>query len=141
MKEELLEKVGTWVATTAEQIGDFASREIPPFIHEYLMWKFWESIVNIGIHIIILGIIAIGTFLLNKLVRFLWQKHLNGGRNDNWDFGAIISGLLGTSALIGFVITWICNFPVEDIKDCVQIKLAPEVYLVEKAAEIYKNNK
>lgn len=141
MKEDLLQKVSDWIVKTTEQIGDFAAREIPPFIHEYLQWKFWECIINISVHLILVVFIVGLAITLHKTVKFLWNKHLNGSRGDSWDFGAILSAVLGVAALLSLSIAWILHFPVQDIKDCIQIKIAPKVYLVEKASEIYKGSK
>jgi hypothetical protein len=40
---ELQTKLVLWLENAAQAIGDFAVKEIPPVIHEYLQWKFFEA--------------------------------------------------------------------------------------------------
>lgn len=133
MNTELLAgKVVDWVAKTTEQIGDFAAKEIPPFIHEYLTWKFWEAAIG-AIYLLIPCLICAVLLICFAKKVWLWAiKYLD-------ESGAL-------SILVPVLFYGVCmavffgNFPKSEIKDMIQIKLAPKVYLVEKAAELYKEH-
>jgi len=139
-RNELMNKVVEWVGQTAEKIGDFAAKEIPPFVQEYLTWKFWENAIGVVGHFINLGFIIIATLAVIWGVKRFWKKHVEKPHED-WEIGSIILGIFGGLASLILTVVWIVNFPVNKVLDCVQIKIAPKVYLVEKAAEIYKENK
>lgn len=139
-KEEVMQKLGDWIAKTTEQIGDFASREIPPFIHEYLQWKFYENVISIvfyfSVIIFMIGLI-VATF---KLSVYGFKKHKEN-RHADWDALHYISGIAClTLSILSLVFFPIC-FPLNSIKNCVQIKIAPKVYLLEQSVELYKKNK
>ncbi len=131
MQQELLQKVGDWIIKTTEQIGDFAAKEIPPFITEYLQWKFWENVMAIVQYGSAIGICTIFSIICYKVAR----KYKN---NEDVMIPAVIGSV--ASAVMGFLFL-IITFPTENIKNCIQIKIAPKVYLVEKAAELYKQSK
>lgn len=129
MNSELQTKVVNWLETAAQKVGEFASNEIPPFIHEYLNWKFLEAALNAGLFMIP---VLIGFYVLLKWKSLLgWaKKYSNDSEGFSW-LGFVFS-LLGAVALI------VCFFPKSEILDMVQIKIAPKVYLVTKAHEIIK---
>lgn len=137
-KEQLLMKVGEWVSKTAEQVGDFAAREIPPFIHEYLTWKFWESAIGI-FQYFICGVIWIT--LIIAMIRFTMSaiKNAKADRSSDWDVAALVSGIISAIMCPVFLISIFQKFPTENIKDCLQIKMAPKVYLLEKGTQIFNN--
>lgn len=133
MNEQLLNKVADWIIKTTEQIGDFAAKEIPPFIGEYLTWKFWEASCNVffwSIPVLITLIIAIKLY---KPAKKLTIEELDNSA------GTIM--FLTVLPYAAWVFAICASFPYTSIKDMIQIKVAPKVYLVEKAAEIYKQNK
>lgn len=139
-QQELLTKVGNWISETAQQIGDFAAKEIPPFITEYLTWKFWENVTYISVHFVAgIGIILFTTIMW-MLIKLMWKKH-GETKFNNWNEGAISSTIFSIIAIGILTIFWIIKFPLHNIMNCIQIKIAPKVYLVEKAAELYKTNK
>lgn len=133
MNTELLsEKVVDWVAKTTEQIGDFAAKEIPPFIHEYLTWKFWEAAIS-AIYSLIPCLVCVVLLICFAKKVWLWTlKYLD-------ESGGIT--ILAPILFYGVcVVIFFSNFPKSEIKDMIQIKLAPKVYLIERAAEIYKQH-
>jgi hypothetical protein len=137
MNEKLTERVMGWVENATQQIGDFASKEVPPFITEYLTWKFWEGIIDIfgyiSTELIMIGFI----FGMYKLMGYGWAKY-NSKPNDGYDVLAIASTVIGAVISIIFSIHTFAGFPRESVVDCVKIKIAPKVYLVEKAAELIR---
>lgn len=133
MNEKLTEKVMLWVSTTAEQIGDFAAKEIPPFITEYLTWKFWENVLHIGLYgfaAVVFGLLLFGAY---KVVRWIWVRNFGGD-----DFVSYLSTIALIIVTIVYSVNLCINFPTQNLLDCVKIKIAPKVYLIEKAAELLK---
>ena len=57
--------------------------------------------------------------------------------DDVGDVIAYVYGLSGVIAAITIVIMTI-TFPTENIKNCIKIKVAPKVYLVEEAIKLTK---
>ncbi len=138
--EKLTEKVMEWVGNAAQQIGDFASKEVPPFITEYLTWKFWEGVVHIGGYIfveVLLVIVALGMF---KLAQIGWRKYKENGNGD-FDVMGVAATVAGCCLTAISIIHLFAEFPTQSLMDCIQIKIAPKVYLVEKAAALYKSSK
>lgn len=127
MNEELQNKVFSWVSQTADKIGDWGSKEIPSFITEFLTWRFYENLISIGAYFalaILTAILILKALIpLIKFIRTTAYEELMG-------FPIALSVFL--------IVAIIFNFPVPEIKDCVKIKVAPKVYLVEEAAKLIK---
>ena len=146
-QEELLSKVGNWITETAQQIGDFAAREIPPFINEYLTWKFWENAFYIFSHFMILAILIVIALIVWKIAKYLKKKQNEclekEHRSDASDYetGFYITSIILIIYVISSLSIWTAQFPTENVKNCIQIKIAPKVYLIERGAELYKQNK
>jgi hypothetical protein len=129
MQNELQNKVVQWLELSAQAIGDFAVREIPPFINEYLQWKFVEALITGGGGFILSCILSVGVY---KCARRAW-RWITG---DDCDPAVV---LIGFGALIGFIVNiHLFIFSLTNLKDALQIKLAPKVYLIEKASELIK---
>lgn len=132
MNEELQNKVFTWVSQTADKIGEWGGKEIPSFITEFLTWRFYENAINISLY----GMFAcLVLFILFKYLIPLAKKCYTEDNKYGMDDGSIMLALM-----LSFTITlgMIVIFPLQEIKDCVKIKIAPKVYLVEEAAKLIK---
>ena len=141
MKEEtqetIADRVFKWVETTAQNINDFAHEQIPPFIEEFLMWRFLEHGVNVGIWVLFTSIpIAIILFC---------KKHLTIKDFDEVNpitlISLILAGVLGVMSFCWFFSGGLdvgSLSVVDNIKQMVKIKVAPKVYLVEEAVKIIK---
>ena len=140
MKEEtqeklanLTEKVFTWVGDKASDVSAWASEEIPLFIHEFLMWKFWENATEIIFYIFFLTLLVVfSAYSYRK-----WAKPLSKTeyktRSDLQDFLLYVPLPVG----LFFTACWfLFAFPKKEIKNCIQIKVAPRVFLVEETARI-----
>lgn len=126
---ELQTKLIMWLENAAQAIGDFATKEIPPFIHEYLQWKFFEACYYTILPVI--GLL-ISVYILRWGIKLL---------NSNKDYGELeIVNVVGGSVLTlaAFIVTMVNGIP--NLKTAIQIKIAPKVYLIEQAAEIIKGN-
>lgn len=130
MDNNLQEKVIQWIESTASKIGDFATEQIPPFITEYLTWKFWEAAFSASLYLIVLAVAGVYLAYWKKI--WAWtMKELNS--SDGVSLLPTLLSAVGVSLLLIF------QFPYDEIKDMIQISIAPKVYLLEKTAELIKN--
>jgi hypothetical protein len=119
------ENIQNWIIEQGNNITNWAGAEIPSFIQEFLTWNFYSGIINIASCSIILGVIALLYLKFRKQIQEMVE-----------DCNPVCI-FIGAGMLIAVVILPINIY--ENIKDVVQIKVAPKVYLVEKAAEMLKN--
>lgn len=141
MTPETQQKVWQWVSETANQIKDWGSKEIPSFITEYLQWKFASSMIDIvgwSLLVVIVGLVV--TKLTPKVVKLAIKAHDESSTYDGEGRAvlAVIAAIIACIASFAFCMSLILNFPKDQIKECVQIKVAPKVYLIERAAEFIK---
>tara|TARA_R110002167_G_scaffold45083_1_gene135514 strand:+ start:2420 stop:2830 length:411 start_codon:yes stop_codon:yes gene_type:complete len=136
MQQELQDKVYNWVADTAETIGDWTSKEVPLFITEFLTWRFWESMIGIIQYGGGFICVSIMSFLYYKFCHKAMMKHGND-IDDDGELKVIATVVTSIIAIVTVFIIF-ANFPTENIKTCIQIKLAPKVYLVEEAIKLTK---
>jgi hypothetical protein len=132
MDNEITIKVMQWLESAAQQVGEFASKEIPPFVHEFLQWKFYEAVFDASTGFLVEACFIALLCCTKKMVA--WAK-VHSKQSFGTSYCAPI--LIWCAAVPGFFIV----FPDREIKDMIQIKIAPKVYLVEKAAEILKSTK
>jgi hypothetical protein len=130
MTNELETKLIGWLETSAQAIGDFASKEVPPFIHEYLQWKFLECFYTPCMALL-------GFLVFGLIMRKCWKKY----KTDNdpalselYQGGAIFSAISLFTIFLIFILSSLKNIPT-----AIQIKVAPKVYLMEKATELIKS--
>lgn len=127
---ELQTKVIEWLESAAQKIGEFASKEVPPFIHEYLQWKFFEACYHTTLPIIFL---LISSYVLRIGIKLMKSEKDHGG----FEIIPFMLGITGTG--LSLIAVFIVSFT--SIKTAVQIKIAPKVYLIERASELIKENK
>jgi hypothetical protein len=130
---KIQEQVTEYIKVSAEKIGDFASKEIPPFIHEYITWKFYENLFPITLYVLFLLIL---TLVVCKFITPFWRWAFNTSEKENdriYFIGPAIATFLMTVVVL-------FAFPYDNIKNCIQIKVAPKVYLLEQVTEIIKDN-
>jgi hypothetical protein len=129
MNNEITIKVMQWLESAAQQVGEFASKEIPPFVHEFLQWKFYEAAYGATIRLTIV-VMAITLLCFTRKIISWAERHSK--ESDGTSYAVPIASCCVV------IVVFFTNFPVKEIKDMIQIKIAPKVYLVEKAAEILK---
>jgi hypothetical protein len=130
MDTKLQDQVLEWISSTAEKIGDFATTQIPPFINEYLTWKFTEALVTtsyVGGLLTILFVIF--CLHIKRLVKWAIES------SEDTDGILLLVPIVFTIVTVGIIIG---NFPIGEIKTMIQIKVAPKVYLIESAAQLIK---
>lgn len=127
---ELQTKLILWLENAAQAIGDFAVKEIPPVIHEYLQWKFFEACYYAILPII--GLL-ISVYILRWGIKLL---------NSDKDYGELeIVNVVGGSTLTLAALIATISISIPNLKTAVQIKIAPKVYLIEQASDIIKGKK
>ena len=118
------ENIQNWIIDQANNITNWASAEIPSFIQEFLAWNFYSGLINISICSIILGAVV---WLFIKFRKQLLEM---------FDDCNPIMLFIGTGIGIAFILLPVAIY--NNAKEVVQIKVAPKVYLVEKAAMMFK---
>jgi hypothetical protein len=125
---EITVKVMEWLGAAANQVGNFAKEEIPPFIHEFLAWKFLETSIDAAWSLVYIVPILIFFFFYSKKA---WAWGVKYGEESDG-----ISLLLPIVSMVLAFIGLVVAFPLDEIKTMVKIKTAPKVYLIEEAANI-----
>lgn len=129
MDNNLQEKVIQWIESTASKIGDFATEQIPPFITEYLTWKFWEAAFSASLYLILVAVAGVYLAYWKKI----WAWNVKYFHSSD---GVSLLPVALSATLLTLMLFF--NFPYDEIKDMIQINIAPKVYLLEKASEIIK---
>ncbi len=99
-----------------------AKEQTPLVVNEFLIWKFWESLIT-GIAWMLIAIIAL--YCSFRLVK--WAAKCI--REDSDDILVLPVGI----ACIVLFIPWF--FSISLLKESLQIKIAPRVYLIEYVAK------
>lgn len=134
------------MAKTAVTKGyDLAAQEAPLVLQEFLVWRFTTSVVKFIVPFA-LFVIAIWVFLRNfpKWIDSFRADQAGTRSRDFRDADArqIKTGLAGWFGLVFTIITCIWTIScVDNLMTAVQIKVAPRVYVVEQAVDLYKNIK
>ena len=118
------QNIQNWIIEQASNVTNWANAEVPLFIQEFLIWNFYSGLINI-VGILILLVITFGLYI--KFKKYLVESFKNGEPLMALSLVFIIP------LVIFLVIGLFCS-----VKDVIQIKVAPKVYLIEKAAEMIK---
>jgi len=125
---EITVKAMEWLTNAANQIGDFAKEEIPPFINEFLTWRFIDTAIDAAWSVVYIVPILIFFFFYSKKA---WAWGIKYGKESD-GISLLVPSVATGIAFIGLVVA----FPLDEIKTMVKIKAAPKVYLIEEAANI-----
>ncbi|RTK98591.1 MAG: hypothetical protein EKK57_11375 [Proteobacteria bacterium] len=101
---------------------DFANEQAPQVVYEFLKWKMMEAIVYLVVGVVAIVIIGYVTY---KFVK--WMKK----RNDYSPSPALIIPFFLLPTII-----FSCIIP--KTLNVIKISVAPRVYLIEYAADLYK---
>jgi hypothetical protein len=133
-----------WVQEKAQDVESVASEEIPLLIQEYLSWIFWENAISAAIEIIFVALVIAWCLWItsnwkkqSKRYKEEWNR---GDFNPFEDSSSVLlpASIVFAGISIFFSLIIVIPFAVSDVKDCVKVKLAPRVILVEKAGELIK---
>lgn len=132
MDKTLQQQVFEYIKDAADKIGDFAVKEIPPFIHEFLTWKFVEAgaYVAIWCFFFILFASVYGTWLYKRAGQIKKSLDDVGGEASVFVISSILSG---SGLMVSFFAAFVPNAFV-----MLQIHFAPKVYLIEYASQYLK---
>ena len=125
-------QVFEYIKEAADKIGDFAAKEIPPFIEEFLRWKFWEAGFYAGIWLF--------SFLIFFSSIIYWIKKRKEQiimAFDRSEPEAFIIFFYSLAAIAGLAPSFFVSF-IPSVLTMLQIHIAPKVYLLEKASEYLK---
>jgi len=125
---EITVKAMEWLTNAANQIGDFAKEEIPPFINEFLTWRFIDTAIDAAWSVVYIVPILIFFFFYSKKA---WAWGIKYGKESD-GISLLVPSVATGIAFIGLVVA----FPLDEIKTMVKIKVVPKVYLIEEAANI-----
>lgn len=130
MKEELQTRMFNWIAETSEKVGNWTSVEIPEFIKEFLTWRFYSNAFDVALWLVFL-LIALGLFLKWGFKFWKWgvSETIEGGGPE------VMAPIMATFIVM---LPLALSMPISSAKECIQIKVAPKVYLVEYAAKMLK---
>lgn len=128
--------LGTVNAITAEvyEIGktnvgkavDVVSEQAPVVANEYLTWMFWDNAFSAGYSLIVfLLIISI------PIIMWLKSRKFEDEQDKFWM-------LLYSIFPLVFAMLIFYHGVIENVKECVKIKVAPRVVLIEKAVDLFK---
>jgi hypothetical protein len=118
------QNIQNWIIEQASNVTNWANAEVPLFIQEFLIWNFYSGLINI------VGILISLVIIFGLCIKF--KKNLF----ESFEYGdplMVITLVFTIPIAISLLVVLFC-----DVKDVIQIKVAPKVYLVEKAAEMIK---
>ena len=131
--EKLQDQIIEYMKISINKIEDFTVKEIPPFIHEYITWKFYENLLPITLFTLLLLVL---TILTCKYITPFWRWASETSKKEQdtiyFLFPVVVTCLM--------VVVILITFPYNNIKNCIQIKVAPKVYLLEQVTKIIKDN-
>lgn len=127
-----LDKFSEFISSAGNTTYDFASKEVPLFIQEYLLYNFWKSLL-ICISAVLIDILimsVIGFFALK-----IWKY---GKAEDETTEPHIVIPLVLCSVIM-FLMLLMTHWDIVANSQWLQIKLAPRVYMVQELKSFIHN--
>lgn len=134
---KILPKVDTILANMFEHAASavqdgaiWLQGQIPDVIKQFLKWKATEDIVYI-----VLGLmVGLGAYIISRIC---WKMHKTAVENSHYYDGSWMIGVI-LPAIIGTILTLliVCH----NLLDLLEILIAPKVYLLEYAANVYQSH-
>lgn len=114
-----------------EKTVDFAVAETPIVINEYLQWGFYSNVAAIAFILFLVIVSVVSTFLLIRKYK-----------DPNFDEDSFIAVAWTITSIVAVIASLIISFAIIPVStmNCIKIKVAPRVYLIEKAMEMSKNH-
>lgn len=110
--DEMMKQLLLW----ANETKDFLSAELPLVAQEFLTWGFYEGLFSI----LWMSALIYGCYRIFNYCRS--DKHLD---DDTSCFIGIASLIVGILCIVGII---------NNTKDCIKIKTAPRLYIIEQLA-------
>lgn len=114
---------------------DFVSEQAPDVVREFCVWRFWESVIMAGFYI---GLAVVLFFLF----RYLSKKAAEAVKKcDSYDAGGfefLTVLLLALSIIVPCLFLGVGGL--SNVKNAVQVKVAPKVYIIEYVVDLAKSH-
>jgi len=137
MNEELQTKVFNWITEVSAKIGDWTCQQLPPFINEYLQWKFFENSVHCALGLSGVLLLLVGSIVCYKISRWAFNKS-DDGNHEGYLAATVFSSIFSVCLGVAFPIMLICEDYISYGMEAAKIKMAPKVYLMEQASKFIK---
>lgn len=123
----------------AEKFGlaiDWTSANVLPYLQQlcgkYVTYEIATSVVWILIGICLL---FVGKYVIEK-AKYCWKKYKEDYWYSDYDFGAIVLGILAGCVIVGGIIVILCQ--IFDIVTCI---VFPEKIIIEELQSVYSSLK
>ena len=123
----LQSQVFEYIKASVDKISDFASKEVPPFIEEFLRWRFVEAEIT--------AIIWVALFIILSCISATWfiKRKAQIFKHEEEGLPYMVCNLI---FLGGVGLTFFFTL-LPSIYTMVQIHIAPKVYLLEQASKYF----
>lgn len=118
------QNIQNWIIEQASNVTNWANAEVPLVIQEFLIWNFYSGLINIVGILVFLGIV------FSLCIKF--KKNII----ETFKYDDFLTAVISIITIFCAIFSTVGLF--SNVKDIIQIKVAPKVYLVEKAAELIK---
>lgn len=124
-------QVFEYIKTSVETISDFAAKEVPPFIDEFLRWKFMEAVITASIWVILFTITSciLITWFRKRKAQIFKSFYYDGMEAIPWLMANTIIGIVAICSFFGYMMP--------SVYTMIQINVAPKVYLLEQASKYF----
>ncbi len=119
----------SWAKESAEHVGNFAAKETPILVHEYVQYTLWSSVLSVVFTLIAFLACLYGLSIIIK--RSHTFNSLNDAEQLTVIFGAI---LLGFATILSGVFLFVNGLG--EIDTSIKAAIAPRVLIVEKAGAL-----
>jgi hypothetical protein len=126
MEEKLTQYLEELVATLKEG-GQFAMEQLPLFVHEYLSWGFWESVIW-G------AILLSASSILIYMAKLFFNKYNGYEPTSYLDDGHMLYIIVSGISAIGSIFAVVGA--ITNILTAIKITVAPRVYLIENLTNL-----
>lgn len=111
---------------------DFAQDQAPLVVQEFLKWKMLESVVYLVAGLIVIGILG---YIIKRMLnaRTEEKKEDNDADCFGYEFTSVILSIICGILFFSMIVPQTLRI--------VKISVAPRVYLIEYASDLYKGNK
>ncbi len=124
---------------------DVASEEAPKLMQEFLVWRFIDNVFGFALPFVLF--LIFGSIAYNYLPKWIDTFHTDAANTYSnkttvEDTKQVKYGLAGVIFTIAAIITGAMSLTyISNLKTALQIKVAPRVYIIEQAVEMYKDTK
>jgi hypothetical protein len=125
--EELKNKLTEYLVSLESGLKsakDFSTEQVPLVVQEYLNWIFWS---NLALLLLFITIFSFMVFVINQI-----RKRVSDDNATDCYFVMFFIGLFSLFPLLGLM---------ECGAKAMKVKIAPRIVIIEKVADLVKENK